>query len=549
MIHHPSSPPAGRPPARPRRRTLACLAVTAALTASLTSCATAGVPAETARHTLVVDTAFNARSIDPARVYQPTDYLVDHALYETLTTYKGDDLRTPVPGLAASWTNSDDGRAWTFTLREDARFSDGKPVEASDVVFSFDRLRHVDASPAYLMAGITVEAKDERTVVLTTETPRADVPAMLVTPQFGVLDADAVREHGGTDAKNAATEDKAETWLNTASAGSGPYRLKSYSNSSQIVLEANPQYHGETPAYRRVIIRNVPSAQQQLLGVQSGDSQIALDISALQSKGLVSDALTVDNSRAAEVLYLAVSREKHLPTASDALQKAIRIGIDYKGLVEIAGPGSTQATGILPTVFTGGLGADAAAEYDPQAARALVEKAKKEQGLKKIELTLDYAGDYHRLAGLDYGVLAQRIQSDLAKIGIAVTLRPSPTSTSLQRYVDGKTQLALWSYPPDYLDPQNILGFAPGDFLSKRVHWPAADAPGLAALTRTAYGSVAEQDRLIAYRAWNRAMNENSPFVPLLEPNFVTVASSEVTGLVRNPLYYLDLAALGRSEG
>ncbi|MGW1812289.1 ABC transporter substrate-binding protein [Streptomyces sp. NPDC002125] len=536
-------------PPRPRRHTLATLATAAALTASLTSCATAGVSVEAARHTLVVDTAFNAKSIDPARVYQPTDYLVDHALYETLTTYRGEDLRTPVSGLAASWSNSEDGQSWTFALRGNARFSDGTPVEASDVVFSFDRLRHVDASPAYLMAGVSVEAEDARTVVLTTESPRADVPAMLATPQFGVLNADAVRAHGGTDAKDAATEDSAEAWLNTESAGSGPYRLKSYSNSSQIVLEANPEYAGDAPAYPRVIIRNVPSAQQQLLGVQSGDSQIALDISALQTKGLHDDGLVVDDSRAAEVLYLAVSRGKGLPTASADIQRAIRLGIDYEGLTEIAGPGSTQATGILPTVFTGGLGKEDAAAHDPRAARALVEKAKKERGLEKIELTLDYASDYHRLAGLDYGVLAQRLQSDLGKIGITVTLRPSPTSTSLQRYVDGATELALWSYPPDYLDPQNILGFGPGDFLSKRVHWPAKDAPGLAALTTKAYGSVEERDRLTAYTAWNRAMNEDSPFVPLLEPNFVTVASSEVTGLVRNPLYYLDLAALGRSEG
>ncbi|MFJ6065166.1 ABC transporter substrate-binding protein [Streptomyces tendae] len=549
MTHHPDTQPTGRPPRPTRRRTLAALLLAGALTASLTSCATAGVSAEAARETLVVDTAFNAKSIDPARVYQPTDYMVDHALYETLTTYRGDDLQTPVPGLARSWTNSSDGRTWTFHLRTDARFSDGTPVEASDVVFSFDRLRNVDASPAYLMAGITVRAKDRRTVVLTTETARADVPALLVTPQFGVLNADAVRENGGTDAKDAADKDAAEPWLNSVSAGSGPYRLGSYSNSSQIVLEANPEYHGDAPAYRRVIIRNVPSAQQQLLGVQSGDSQIALDISALQSKGLHGDGITVDDSRAAEVLYLAVGQRKNLPSASDEIREAIRTGIDYEGLVELAGPGSAQATGILPTVFTGGLGKEAAADYDPEGARALVEKAKKEQGLDSVELTLDYASDYHRLAGLDYGVIAQRIQSDLAKIGIDVTLRPSPTATSLQRYVDGKTQLALWSYPPDYLDPQNVLGFAPGDYLSKRVHWPASAAPEVAALTKTAYASVTEKDRLTAYRAWNRAMNEDGPFVPLLEPNFVTVASSEVTGLVRNPLYYLDLAALGRSDG
>jgi peptide/nickel transport system substrate-binding protein len=513
-----------------------------ALTAGLSSCADAGVPAATARETLVIDTAFNAKSIDPARLFQPTDYIVTHALYETLLTYAGDDLREPVAGLAESWHNSPDGRTWTFTLRADARFSDGSPVRASDVVWSFERLRNVDASPAFLMEGITTAAPDERTVVLTTTEPRPDIPAIVTTPQLGVLNADQVSAHGGTAGADAVTADTAERYLNTESAGSGAYVLDSYSNTSQIVLRANPGHAGPAPAYRKVVIRNVPSSQAQLMGVQSGDSQIALDVSALQAKGL-GDDLTVTGSRAGEVLYLGASHAPDSPTANPAIAEAVRLAIDYDGLRRVAGPGTEQATGVLPTSFVGSLPAGQGHAYDPDRARELVRNS----GLGEVRLTLDYASDYHRLAGLDYGTIAQRVQRDLADVGIHVTLNPSPTATSLQRYVDGTTQLALWSYPPDYVDPRNLLAFAPGDFLSKRVHWPADADPELAALTEAASRAVAPDERVATFQAWSRAMNERSPFVPLLEPSFTTVSASSVTGVVRNPIYSLDLASIGRS--
>jgi len=279
-----------------------------------------------------------------------------------------------------------------------------------------------------------------------------------------------------------------------------------------------------------------------LLGVQSGDSQIALDVSALQAKGL-SGGTRASGSRAAEVLFLATSRDPAVATSNPDILEAIRLGIDYKGLAEVAGPGTTQATSVLPSMFTGALGPEDAAAYDPGRARELVARS----GIRDPHLTLDYASDYHRLAGLDYGTLAQRVQQDLGKIGIRVTLNPSPTATSLQRYVDGATQLALWSYPPDYLDPRNLLAFAPGDFLSKRVHWPAEADPATAALTKTASAAVEDSARVDAFRAWARAMNDGGPFVALLEPSFTTVTADTVTGVVRNPIYYLDLASIGRS--
>jgi peptide/nickel transport system substrate-binding protein len=532
-----------------RRRTLLrpAAAVTAALIAAgaLTACADQQPAASggAAGDTLVVDTAFNAKSLDPARLFQPTDYYAESALYDTLLTFKGNDIKTAVPSLAESYDVSDDVKTYTFHLRQDAVFSDGSPVTADDVVFSYNRLKNVKASPAFMMDGLTVSAADDHTVVIKAGKPTPELPSMLTAPMFGVVNADQVKQHGATDAADGATADTAETYFNSSSAGSGPYTLESYSNTSQIVLAANPRYWGPKPAWGRVVIRNVTAPQQQLLNVQAGESQIALDLSGRQVEGVDKSALTVTTDQAPEVLYLAASRDASAITSNPDIVAAIRAGIDYKGLLQVAGPGTVQAAGILPYTFLGALDPGEAAAYDPEKAKRLVASS----GIASPKITLDYASDYHRLAGLDYGTIAQRIQSDLKKIGIEVTLNPTPTATSLQRYVDGKTQLALWSYPPDFADPANLVIFAPGGFLADRVHWTAKSSPEVVKLTEAATAAKGD-GRAPAYQAWQRALNDGGPFVPLLVPTTVTVSANSVTNVQRNAITGLNFATIGKKQ-
>src|SRR5215475_788617 len=79
-------------------------------------------------NTLVVDTSFNLKTIDPGRMFEPTGEIIDHALYDTLLSFQGGDMKKPVPDLAESYTASPDGKTYTFKLRNNAVFSDGTPV-------------------------------------------------------------------------------------------------------------------------------------------------------------------------------------------------------------------------------------------------------------------------------------------------------------------------------------------------------------------------------------------------------------------------------------
>ncbi len=490
--------------------------------------------------TLVIDQAFTAQSIDPATIFQVTDAIAASGLYQTLFTYVDNEAK-PQPLLAESMEANETATEFTVTLREDATFASGNPVTAADVVFSLNRLKHLGASPAYRMEGVTVAQVDERTVKFTTSEPAAYMDHSLTSPPLAIVDSALVEEAGGSDAENAADVDQAGKLFTEPEngVGSGPYVLDSYDTNSQIVLVKNEKYWGEEPAYDRIVLRNVNNAQQQKANIEGGESQIALDIPGRIAEGMESDALQVQSAPSPEVLYLALSQKEGAPTADPDIVRAIKTGIDYEALRTLVGVGAKEATGIIPSMMLGSLSEGEGPESDPEAAKKLLEDA----GKTGTEITLDYANDYTRLAGIDYNVLAQGLQTQLEAIGLTVKLNPTPTSTSLQRYVDGETEMALWSWPPDIADPSNVLVFAPGDLIGTRVHWPAEAAPEVARLAEEARAATAD-DREAAFTAWNEAMNEEAPYATLLEPSFFLVASTSVEHVSHDPLAAINLSQI-----
>src|SRR5207248_2354192 len=85
-----------------------------------------------------------------------------HAVYDTLLTFKPGDTTNPQPLVAESYTTSPDARTFTFKLRKDVKFSDGTPLKAADVAFSYNRLLNLHDTPVYLLEGVTgVEAQSE----------------------------------------------------------------------------------------------------------------------------------------------------------------------------------------------------------------------------------------------------------------------------------------------------------------------------------------------------------------------------------------------------
>jgi len=492
--------------------------------------------AQSGGKTLVIDTSFDLQTADPGRTYEPTGLIVGKATYETLLTFEGSDVTKPVPALAESYELSKDGKVLTLKLKQGATFADGSPVTADDVVFSLTRVRDMKGSPSFLLDGVEIEKTDDTTVTMTSEKPNAALPYILPNPALGILNSDVVKENGGT----ADAQDKAEQYLNANSAGSGPYEIETFDVSSQVVLKANGNYHGDKPAYEKVVIRNVESATQKL-NVQRGDSQVALNLSGDQVTGMP-DNLQVKKSASANVFFLLANQNPEISevTTNPKFVEAVRKGVDYAGLLELAGEGAARAPGVIPSQILGALPEGEAVQRDVEGAKA----ALAESGLSDPTVKLEYPTEL-TVNGLSFQPLAERIQANLKEVGITVDLQPAPVTTALDNYRNGKEEMGLWYWGPDYPDPNIYLAFLPGQLVGERAGWKAGSDEKLEQLGEKAGAAVGDEARTEAYQEVQRELNASGPFVPLIQPSQNIVAADSVTGVEYHPVWQIDVADLG----
>ena len=121
--------------------------------ALLTQFASAAPTKSDAAGVLVIDNVYNNRNMDPQRESSSSANIALHVMYDTLVTFNGTDYAKVLPSLATSWKISDDNKSITFNLRKDVVFSDGTPLTAKDVVFTYagwstSRSRTARCSPA-----------------------------------------------------------------------------------------------------------------------------------------------------------------------------------------------------------------------------------------------------------------------------------------------------------------------------------------------------------------------------------------------------------------
>jgi len=314
------------------------------------------------RHTsaappLVIDNSFTIKTSDPGRAFDPTASIVDRALYDTLFTYKGNDLANPIPLLVSSWKASANAKRYTFQLKHNVHFANGMPLTSADVVYSLRRLQNLKGNPSFLLAGVTVNAAGPYGVVMQSGTPNTALPAILANPSTGIVNSKLLKAHGGSDGANAAKADKAESWLNSSAslgAGSGPYVMSSFSTTSQITLTPSSNYWGsKKPAFSSVVVRNM-IAPTQLINIQRGKHEVAIDLSADQAKTVQGKSnLKVSLQPSTWVFWLFANDNPQLSaiTSNKQFQNAVRYALDYKSIVGVAGPGAIQAPGIIPSMF------------------------------------------------------------------------------------------------------------------------------------------------------------------------------------------------------
>jgi peptide/nickel transport system substrate-binding protein len=494
--------------------------------------------------TLVVDQSFVDKGLDPGHEFTPTNNMLVQSMYDTLVTFEPGKT-DPKPSLAASWKGSEDATTYTFTLRDGVTFSDGTPLTSADVVFSLNRLVNLQSSGAFLLTGTTITAPDAKTVVVKSATPNPALLRILATPPTSILNAKVVKAHGGTDAKDASKTDKAEAYLQTASAGSGAYVLGQGQQNQQYTLATNPKYWGTAPGFSKVVVRNM-AAPTQLLNVQRGSNEIALDLSAQQAGTVKSNAnLQVTTDASVNVFDVEGNMDSKIsPTGNEDIRKAIRLALDYAGYSRLSGVGAVQAPGVIPSQFLGALPQSDAVKQDVAQAKQLVASS----GVSNPTVKLSYPSDATP-NGVSFSSIAQKVQSDLDAVGIKVTLDGSPAVSFLADYAAGKNQMSVSYWGPDYPDPNDYLVYAPGAPGTSRAadnKYTKADDPELAALGAKAGSTLDDTKRGELFQEFQRGLNESGPFFPLFQPAQAIVGSKNLSNVVLDPTYTLTIPAVGR---
>ncbi|MBX2997555.1 MAG: ABC transporter substrate-binding protein [Caldilineaceae bacterium] len=545
-----------------RRRSTILLALLLALALMLAACPAPVAPttgtadsgaapapqpaADPLANTLIVAIAEDTASYDPQRAYETLPSIVHKVTYQTLITFPADSVEQVIPSLAESWEISEDGTVYTFSLDPNALFSDGSPVTADDVVFSFNRLANVTGNPSFLANGIvSVEAADEQTVVLTLEQPDPAILAKMVFGGFSVVNQAVVEAQGGSAAEDASTADTAETWLNQNSAGSGPYVLERWEPGVETVLVRNDNYWGDAPAIERVIFRNIPESATQKIQLEAGDIDIAFDLSQDQLPSLEGNPnVTIYQGLSDTLVFLKGNQNPEVggPMSDPLVQAAVRYALDYEGIRLLAGGESVTPASMLPVGFLGAYEANSGIQRDLDRARELLAEAGYADGV-----TIDLAYPDFTFAGVNFGTFAQKVQADLAEAGINAALAPAEVQVALQAYRSGTEPFGLWLWLPDYRDSLDYVEFLPAGVVGTRTGWvdETADAEILA--LRDALRVETDDDvREGMFQEMQDYLMEQGPYAPILQPGLQIGLSSRVQGFIYNPQWRVDVSLISK---
>ncbi|MEG2000353.1 MAG: ABC transporter substrate-binding protein, partial [Evtepia sp.] len=309
--------------------------------------------------TIVIGAQTDLNTLDPGNMYEPYANMVSYAAYDMLYSIKTGTMGTPEPSIAKDVTIDETGKIYTFHLRDDVVFSSGNKLTANDVVWSVNRVLNMPESNAYANMKIvkSVKAVDDYTVEYTLHDADASFLVKLTSNAYCVLDSAVVKEHGGSDKGG----DTAKEWLNSNSAGSGPYIIEKWTPKEQLILQKNPNYWGDVKNIDTLILKEMTSVDAQITALKNGEIDIALGLNSETAKQLegVPD-VAIKTGSTAMLTFLVMSRDAAIaPELSNPkVQEAVRYALDYKGYLALGGEGCTIPMNIVQQGFSGALQRD-----------------------------------------------------------------------------------------------------------------------------------------------------------------------------------------------
>lgn len=384
------------------------------------------------------------RSLDPALSTDVQTGEMTALLYDNLVQF--DEAGQVVPGLAHAWEVSADGRTWTFRLRTDARFHDGRAVTARDVAASFRRLlapgSRGRAWPLLPVAGAAAFADraasdvaglatpDDSTVVLTLEAPLNLFPKYLAMPATAIVPAgagDSLGEHP---------------------VGSGPWRLVAWRHDDQLLFARHEAWWGGAPASDTLRVRIIPEPLTQAAEFESGRLSVVEIPFGETGRWERAGTYPLQRRPALRALYVALNTRRGIlrdVRVRRAINHAVRADAMLEHMMQRRG---VRAAGSIPPGLEG---------HDATRAPYAFDRARARQLLAEAGVAPGTALRLWRSPRPVFARLAQAIQQDLAAVGLAVEIVERDAASARAAARKGEADLFLTDWYGDYPDPENFL--------------------------------------------------------------------------------------------
>ena len=452
------------------------------------------------------------RSLDGTRQDGNTDAVLHH-IYDSLVAYRDDMSVGPL--LAESWEPSEDGKTWTFTIRDGATYHNGKPVKAEDMVWLWDRYMargEVTGTP-WLCQPVfdgsgslkvnDVSAPDDRTLVFELEAP---------SPLFLERMADVICHVFGVSPDNV---DADGNWIEGSAIGTGPFKLKEWKKEQYIALEKfdgyvpvdEPRsgYAGDRTAYvDEVQFVVVPDSAAAEAAVVAGQIDVSPLTNLNRSDEMIEKGMAVQSAPGLSLTAVLVQTED--PLLSDVrIRKAIAHAIDLEQMTEVATNGLTKAnpSGVPLSSAYYGDEFKTWPEYDLEKSRALLEEAGYNGETVTIEANKRYTGMYDN---------AVMLQAMLQAAGINAQIEVLDWAAQLDNFFSGNFQMSSFGYS-QRTDPAIIYGMFIGD--KDQYATSQWDDPEVSEL----YGKITSEADFDTRRALlvelQQKMAEDVPILPL----------------------------------
>ena len=499
-----------------------------------TNSITAGTTSEAAQ-TLRVALNIEPVALDPAKVQDLYTAELLMNCFEGLVRFNKDNQLEAA--LAEKWELSADAKTFTFHLRPGVIFHNGRPLEAADVKYSWERavapktassvaVNYLDGviGLADCAAGKTTElvgvkVVDKQTLTVTLDRPRAYFLSLLGYTSNWVVCREAVE----------ADKDKFGA---KAVVGTGSFRFTEYKPGERVVIEAFEQYWGGKPNVARIEFPILLSSEAQYNSFAANALDIVAGIAPARyaqdkQQGKLSAEYKILPS--ANISYFVMQQGRQPLFAKKAIRQAFAFAIDRENVVNVANRGVAQvAAGFVPSELLEGVPPAHALPYNPAKAKALLAEAGYPEGKGFPAITISVVQQQPEVLAA-----ATLIQSDLkTNLGIDVRIREREAGEYFEAGNRREMECYLASWYADYPDAQNFLSTL---LMSKApLNRSGYSNPQFDALCQKADAEPDTKKRAVLYAQANAVLMDDVGVLPLSSIPRLLLVRSNVLGWQSN---------------